>query len=415
MITETRETSFPETYERLVQLLPAKPWLSMTQKLRYQIKDNPLTRESIERTYRIAYGLTSFDRAGMELVEGPEWHDVKYAMTFAAQALHLIDSAQDEKGKSAYVGRIGGAFTDPRTMRALISEHLTALHLHMRGLQIEWPPEYKSRGKSFDILAAGEGMPAFEIECKSFSAGKGMQITEEEAHAFFKPLLARLTVLGKPDMLLVLRITVPNKLPTARKELDLLAQQVVDALLAGEVEAANGVQLSALTHPIPELRGLSDEKAAFAQQVLARSRLGAARGRRCFAPQIIDNFMYGIEVCSAIPDDRETPWLNDAKKAILKQMTRTRPGCLVIRLENMPSQMLKVAANNEENKLKKFADRVFKSERHKHLACIVFVSDGDQTVHLTPLSEAVASTSYVHVNEKGLYGESGIDRLFLTA
>ncbi|HGO9799653.1 TPA: hypothetical protein ACLEB8_004841 [Pseudomonas aeruginosa] len=415
MISETRETLFPETYVRLVTMFPDKPWLKATRSLQYQIKDNPHTREAIERTYRIAYGLTSFDRAGMALVEGAEWQNVKYAMTFAAQALYLIDAAQDEKGKAAYVGRIRGAFKKPGDMRALIFEHLTALHLQMRGLQIEWSPEHKSKQRIFDILAVRDGVPVFEVECKSFSPGKGLQIPEGNAHAFFKPLIARLAELRQPDLFVLLRITVPRKLPTAPKELDLLAQQVVDALLAGQAESAGSVQLSSLTAPIPELRGLSEEKAALAQQILARSLLGGPRGRRYFAPKIVDNFMCCVEVCSASEDDREGAWWDDATKAIQEQMTGSLPGCLVIRLEEMPSDLLKITAGDEQNMLKRFADRVFDNERHKHLACIVFVSDGDRTMHSTPMSEAVASTTYVHVNEKGLYAESGIDRLFLDA
>lgn len=415
MITETRETLFPETYQRLVTLFPDKPWLKASRSLQYQIADNPLTRVSIERTFRITYGLCSFDRDGMKLVEGPEWQNVKYAMTFAAQALHLIDAAQDEKGKTAYVGRIRGSFKDSKIMRALVTEHLTALNLHNRGLQIEWPPEYKSQGRTFDILAAMEGMPAFEVECKSFSSSKGLQITEEQAIAFFKPLTARLEALRQPDLFLLLRITVSRKLPTTPKDLDCLALQVVDALLEGNVEVAEGVQLSSLTTPIPEFRDLSEVDAALVQQILARDCFGAPRGRRYFAPQIIDNFMCSVEVCSEREDDRESAWWKDVTKAIREQMTGTRPGCLVIRLEEMSSDQLMRAASNEQSKLKRFADRVLSHECHKHLACLVFVSDGDRTVQSTPMSEAIASTAYVRVNEKGLYADIGIDRLFVDA
>lgn len=415
MITETRETSFPETYERLVHLLPAKPWLSRTQKLQYQIKDNPLTRESIERTYRIAYGLSSFDRAGMDLVEGPEWQNVKYAMTFAAQALYLIDAAQDEKGRSAYVGRIGGAFKDPDTMRALISEHLTALHLHMRGLQIEWPPEHKGEGKSFDILAAGEGMPAFEVECKSFSSDKGKQITQDKAMEFFKQLTAKLGELRQPDTLRMIRITVPKKLPPAVKDQERLALQVVEAVRAGQTEVADGVQVSAIAAPISELRGLRADEALLAQRILANKGWGAPMGIRHFSTEVIDNYLLCVEVCSTRKNDRMSAWWEDATYGVREQMTGTRPGCLVIRMENMPSELLKAAAGNDQSLFRDLANRMFDDERHKHLACIVYVGDGDRIVHSTPRSEAVASTSFVLVNEKGLYAESGIDRLFVDA
>ncbi|RNF58639.1 hypothetical protein EFK68_04595, partial [Pseudomonas aeruginosa] len=144
MITDIRETHFPETYARFADLLQSKPWLKATEKHKLQIKANPFSRSQIYRENRVAYGLSLFEQKGMALAGSEAWPTVQHALSFAAQVCELVDQAQNDAGRQAYLGRIRGAFTNPNEMRAIRFEHLTAMNLFRQGAHIEWPETKKA-------------------------------------------------------------------------------------------------------------------------------------------------------------------------------------------------------------------------------------------------------------------------------
>ncbi|MBM3105655.1 hypothetical protein IIE18_10940 [Pseudomonas sp. V1] len=71
------------------------------------------------------------------------------------------------------------------------------------------------------------------------------------------------------------------------------------------------------------------------------------------------------------------------KKAVRKQLTATRPGCVAVCLEGIDGQHLAELAKISTNPLRTLALDVFAAESSKHLACLAFVS----LSKLTPRSE----------------------------
>jgi len=243
MLAEVHEVNFPDIYARFVELIPDKPWLKATSQLQMQLRANPLSAERIGSAFMIAYGLSHFEYGGMSILGSEVWPSVQLAMGFAAQVCGLVSKAQNERGRKAYLGRVSGAFANPIDMRALRFEHLTAMTLHKRGAQIEWPDE-SFGDETFDILASAEGFLSFEVECKSCSADKGRPITESEASEFLYRMMRKLTSVLGPKELMALKVRVPKRLPTSHKAIDTLVAEVMAAIRDGQGSTKSGALLA---------------------------------------------------------------------------------------------------------------------------------------------------------------------------
>lgn len=412
MITDLRETHFPETYARFVELLQGKPWLKVTEMHKLQIKASSFSQDQIYRENRVAYGLTFFEADGMALAGSDAWPTVQHALSFAAQVCELVCQTHDEKGKQAYLGRVRGAFSKPAEMRAIRFEHLAAMMMFRHGAQIEWP-ETKVGPERFDILATiAEGV-SIELECKSCSPDKGRAITEKDAAQFFTHLVQRMVPATNPGEVLVMKIRMPKRLPTAVRDLIQLAEDVTQAFEAGAKATENGVLLAHQRYPYPLL-----EKAAHPDQVkhavnkLASRFSGETEGHRAIVIADQKPAALSIEICSGrAPEFFDAMW-QTAKHAVQNQMTKTRPGCLVMRLEGLTKEELERLAQEVPNPLAWFAEKVLTDDRHQHLACLAYISDEEMTSTIQG-TESAQSCSYVFNTREGQYADLGISRFLL--
>ncbi len=413
MITDIEETAFPALYARFVGLfLGNKPWLNAVQKLQLQIKANPYSQPKIERDNRVAYGLAAFDGGGLDDAGFADWGDVQHAMSFAAQICEIVDRAP-EAGKQGYIGRVRGAFANAAEMRAIRFEHLTALALYRQGCQIEWP-ETRNGPERFDILVTDSEGDTFEVECKSCSPDKGRAITEHQATQFFRHLLESLEVIVKPDEVLMLKVRVPKRLPTSEKELATLAGEIVQVLNAGASSTAHGVLLAVHRYdaPLATISEMSPKAVMDEVNSLASRAFGSVEGHRALKYLPSTSAVLCVEVCSGrSPEFFDAAW-NTAKHAIQAQMTGTRPGCLVLRLEGMDKQALEQFAQERPNALAWFATKVLRDDRHQHLTCLAFVSD-ETLVVTSAVSKTPQSCSYVFDRKEGQYANTTISQKFL--
>lgn len=408
MLVELHEIDFPRVYDNLVDLFPDKPWLKATSQLQMQLRANPLTVESIESAFMIAYGLSHFERGGMSLSGSGGWPSVQLAMGFAAQICDLVSKAQDEMGRKAYLGRVSGAFANSIDMRALRFEHLTAMTLHKRGAQIEWPDENYG-DETFDILASSEGLSAFEVECKSCAADKGRSITESEASEFLYRMGRGLTDAHGPKELMALKIRVPKRLPTSHKALDALVAEVMSAIRDGQDSTESGARLAFCRVVTPD-DVVDPRLLTHLVSGLAAREWGDLEGPRAYFVGGSTPSGFCIEVCSGQRLQILDAMSKTAKHAVRTQMTGTRPGCLVLRLEGLNRDELTQLAQEVPNPLALFATNVLKDERHEHLACLAFISNEEAT-RISDNTVTAQSSSYVFDSPVGRYPNLGIGRL----
>jgi hypothetical protein len=409
VITDLEETDFPALYTRFAGLFQgSKPWLKVVEKHQLQIKANPYSQPQIQRENRVAYGLAAFESGGLEHTGSSDWPYVQQAMSFAAQVCEIFDKATDEIGKQGYIGRIRGAFSNPAEMRAIRFEHLTALALYRHGGQIEWP-ETKNGTERFDILVTYGDGDTFEVECKSCSPDKGKAITEHEATQFFRHLLERLEAVTRPGEVMMVKVRVPKRLPTSEKELSILAAEVFQAIEVGKPSTDQGVLLAfhRYNSPLVTIKDLPPEVVQGQINAQASREFNEVEGYRVLKYSPSKSVAFCVEVCSGrSPEFFDATWAT-AKHAIQNQMTGTRPGCLVLRLEGMGKEELEQFAQETPNTLAWFATKVLCDDRHQHLACIAFVSDETMAV-TSPGSKTPQSCSYVFDRKDGQYANTAI-------
>lgn len=414
MITELMETDLPDVYDRFVGLFQGgKPWLKAVEKLQLQLKANPYSQFQTRRENRIAYGLALYDAGGLDSQDDEGWSDVQHAMQFAAQICGVVDQAKGTVGQGAYIKRIHGAFANPAELRAIRFELLTAVTLYRQGAIIHWP-EISGGSERFDILASVAGGVALEVECKSCSPDKGRAITEKSAAQFYPIMLRRLEAIATPGETTLLKITIPKRLPTATQELEGLAEEVTAAILAGtDLAGSDGVKIDIRRYVTPLLPAGSDPMSInYVVNVKASEDFDGVQGHRVinYCPTTLRAIC--VEVCS----EQETGFFDaawdTAKHAIQKQMTRTRPGVLVLRLEGMDKDALEQFSQEVPNPLAWFATKVLSDERHQHLACVAFISD-ETTSHTSPTELTTQSMTYVFDRPEGAYSELKIGKILL--
>lgn len=413
MITDLEETAFPALYARFVELFQGnKPWTKVVAKLQLQIKANPYSQPQILRENRAAYGLAIFDDGGIDIAGCEDWPNVQHAMAFAAQVCEIVDQTTDETGKQAYISRIRGAFSNPAEMRAIRFEHLTALALFRQGARIEWP-ETQRGAERFDILATDSNGTMVEVECKSCSPDKGRAITEMEATQFFPHLFERLEGIPQPHEVLMVKVRVPKRLPTSPKDLALLADEIVQAVMAGRSITEQGALIASRRYSAPMIfLGHPPEVVQGEVNAKAMLEFNGLEGHRAIKYTPGKPAAYCVEVCSGRSAKFfEATW-ETTKHAIQKQMTRSRPGCLVLRLEGMGKAELEQFAQEVPNTLVGFAKKVFLDERHQHLACLAYVSD-ETVTETSPGAKTPQSSSYVFDRPDGPYADLGIGQNLL--
>ncbi|HHH9441327.1 TPA: hypothetical protein ACP32N_003266 [Pseudomonas aeruginosa] len=410
MITTIREDNFPEIYERFVKLLGGKPWVKATKDLRLQICANPLSRPQIELENREAFGLAFFDEHRMSRRGAAAWPGVQDAMNFAAQVCELVKGSMDTRGSLAYIGRVKGAFKNPSDMRAMRIEHFAAKQLFRQGANITWPDE-SAGPETYDFLASDLTQVPIEVECKSCSRDKGRQIPQKDSTAFLNlllPLVLRETSQGEA---LVLRLEVPKRLPTSTRAQDQIAEEVIAAILEGKQATKGGVAIEIhRTHP-PFLSPQSHpDTVGTALRSYSSLVIGPPRGYRMVACG--SSTGVAVEVCSGTENDLMDKLWDTAKKGIRYQMTGTRPGCLILKLEGWSREELIRVSNGADSMLVAFAEKLFVEEKHAHLACVAFASDAVM-VPLGDLTEIAQSCLYVADRLEGKYGNLGIGKMLL--
>ncbi|HCF3031500.1 TPA: hypothetical protein NIB68_005945 [Pseudomonas aeruginosa] len=182
-----------------------------------------------------------------------------------------------------------------------------------------------------------------------------------------------------------------------------MADEIVPALKAGVSMTATGVQLesrqssSSMVFLVREPDRITERFNSQVSQVF-----GHPEGHRALAFNPEKETAICVEVCSEQTASFFSATWETVKHAIRNQMTKTRPGCLVLRVEGIGKEALEDFLQEQPNTLTLFAEKVFSDPRHQHLACLAYISD--ETMNETsPGSMTPQSCTYVLDRKEGPY------------
>lgn len=413
LITDLTDNDFAANYDRLVKLFPDRPWLRRVELLRHQVKDNPLLGSHLRRENSIAYGLAGWEEFKLALPNEEAWAETLSAIAFAAQVVELCEGAQaGGKGERNLPRRVHGALRNPSDMRALLFELHLAVALHRRGCKITWTDE--SRGKeTFDMLVEAQGMPAFELECKSFAMDKGEAIPHGAALALLDKVLPLIHSWWPllSQSLIAVTIDMQSEIPTDAALLKQRAQEVADVIGmgGGVVKGLCEVSVTLVDLGNPSTAAVVDKNTALA---IADAHAGGGASYHVFRK--LQDESWGV---LRVRGPRENRLIRDvetvAKNALKKkQLTGTRPACLALQFEGVfGNDLLSLSIAQPGNTLARLATKLLSDPRFPHLACVSFMSMNELT-RISDTSSTGRGTAYFFDSPMGIYPGLGIGQLF---
>jgi len=397
---QVRIEEMPRIFRGFSDAVGEASWNKVVRNKKQHSQANPFLREYYEGEYRVAFQLAKCSELLTRYGKLPaaELARLHHACGFAGQTLSILESLP-AKYRTAFAGRIRGALKNPDDMRGLLLEIATATHFVRRGNHVLWP-EFQAAdspiaGSTYDLFIEDLGPNGLEVECKSVSDDKGRKFHQEELLALQQLVKRRLEPLIKSIKAgVAVILTVPDRLPKSHQELELLANRVRDHALSNESKVfddGSSVRVSdfdiALLKDMPMISNSPEVRAVIEKVTGTRNRNAMIIGRPnvgaiAFVPQ------------SAQDDSVLGAAFETAADAAKRQLTKTRPGLLILGFDGMEADRLRgVAEDDFNNPQKPTALRIgvsqfLSGESRDHVVGIGFVSRST----LTPQSDGALET-----------------------
>jgi hypothetical protein len=358
--TEIQSHEFPRLFDEFEALVGNRWWLKRARAIEDEIKGKPLLRDFLLRENRIAFALRELTEQKRSLgriadirVQSKGQYD---AYALVAQFMQLHRTLPHEAAK-ALVGRLRGAFANLDDLRGLQFEWMIATHLVKRGYEVDLPRVDQG---THDFLAfrAGE---LFDVECKSISSDKGRQIHERDALELFSLLQkASRSFARRLQKGLLVRITVPKRLPTSHQARQALCDQINHAILSGQDLREDELEVR-----LHDFDVLASPLVAHPPDMVAV---------RAFFESRIE---------SKVPDRMLDAMIETAKEACDHQLTGERPGVICLKFEGVTADELAEVGDETgpPSPLRIATSALLNSRRDSHLVCLGYFADGILAKH----------------------------------
>ncbi|HDS1776886.1 TPA: hypothetical protein QEM49_001369 [Pseudomonas putida] len=411
MITEVDLDNFKGIFEALVELFPSQPWLKTVRDIEARKKRTPHAAFVSEQENQLAYGLNACsDFLEKRRVQGTV-EMVLSALSVASQIVHLCSPvATGVRGPKDLPARFRAGFHDPAGMRAVLFELQVALSLYQGGCHVEWLDE-SSGSETFDMLVTPPGLDAFELECKSFSADKGVGTTKHQAAKLYDILRPQLEgFLPIPvARVAVISVFLRQSIPTEQGALAILAGELAIAIKDGERITGNAAATLEYNEIILPYAwdGDATQVSLHAQQLYP---IGATLATAWKDSQ------RGWVVLRAVVSGKENGFWKEiekvAKKSIKNQLTGKRPGALALHFGSETIESLQSLSGLPDfNRAQKFAATLMVSDSCSHLAMLAIFSESSS---IERSEDYLPSASHIYHFDSplGLYPNLGLSRYF---
>jgi len=242
--TEITTNEIPSIYESFCSLIGENHWVKRTKEVKQQIKGHKYLEDYLKNENNISFSLSEIGKLikNNKYINNSSFNNNHYsAVGFAAQILSIMPSLSKEN-KSKIIRRIHGGFRNPVDIRAFQLELLAATHFVHNGYEITWP-EMEGSG-NFDLFVNDIGAQGLQVECKTISGDKGKRIHKKESLDFYHELNRIFKKIGNNlNTGLIVKVTLPKRLPKAFKEICHLSNLIKEQILLGKSEDFNEISI----------------------------------------------------------------------------------------------------------------------------------------------------------------------------
>jgi hypothetical protein len=430
LATELHTRDIPNVYRRFADAIGERYWKRRVMVLKDEIRGNRFLRDLHLRENAIAFQLENiraiYERFGATAISDYNNDANLPAASFAVQVLSIID-ASDSVFAERFRRRVQGAFNNPDDMRGLRLELATATYFLRTGYSVIWPEiiggTTHKQGSSFDLFVENIGPQGLEVECKSFSKGKGQRIQPRQALDFYQQIV-KSRHWKQIDKCLstwtVAVVTVPCSLPNQYRERQALAEAVAqsvafspvprDIRLEGaslrieEVDATRFSSLSATVHSFSDLRKFSDEITSTRNKetVLIKTKAGG---------------VFILVVQSAEDDVLMNSIIRALKDAACRQLSGRRAGILVAGLDGLSStELINVAMHEHKpnalpTALQLHTSNFLLSLGRDHVVGLVFFSAG-AVYPVAANTQRLGGVAYYFPKRESPYWDEAFSKIF---
>ncbi|WJV24004.1 MULTISPECIES: hypothetical protein [Pseudomonas] len=359
-----------DIYRAITNIYPDKPWLDAVDKIQEMRSAFPMRVGQAEVDNWIIFSLTKFERGLYKVDSTYEWKALAEAMLHVERVARHCESVQNGlKGPRELEQRFRGSMKNPDDGRAIRFELYMAELLALRGCKIEWPQESAGE-ETFDLLVQPtNGLPEFELECKSFGGAKGASVEISDGQRLLEACM-NLTKIHElipshPKLASILTVDVSGAIPKDEKSLKLMAGEIISCIKGGNpTKVPPAFRIRKDVRPLIGNPDDPDSCHAAANQ-LPGSMLGfVATGSH-------EEGWKGFQVSWS---GKFTLWRKaekTGKDALDRQLTKKRPGAVALQFVNDTAASIWLS-NNEESEFRRLADKLFTRE---HAALVVVTTE----------------------------------------
>lgn len=424
ILTEIRLAEATNAYMRFETLIGREKWRYRIDQIQKHTSPDGILRSYFLQKYSYVWKL----EICAELMEHDgELNECKIielelqpVIAFMMQALSLYDVCVEEQ-QDRFRSRIAAALKDADEMRGLQLEILVAASIVMRGYSIRIPeierPATGVQTRVYDILVENYGENGLEIECKAIGEDTGRKIRGDQSRNFYECLRRKLDpiVEGLAKGIAVV-VTVPDRfedvLSTSEKQSAFSDYICANIRGEGPDEIFSDINVSFQEFDPGESLAISVDGVGSYQEAGRRivDKITGTINRNVMV-NLRGDLKGGVVVSlRSMKSDRFATQVTEiAREASSRQLSKTRPGVIVLGLEVSDLAMREAAQLPTE--LNKIAEEFYRRDPRRHVATLGFLSQRAIKLH-SENSETIGASFYHFKNERCTFSVPDLQNVF---
>ncbi|MFM5744362.1 MULTISPECIES: hypothetical protein [Aeromonas] len=331
---------YEQIYRELLKVYPEKPWLKIMSKM--SADKNIAINKYGERI--IAYGLYLWESKRFHRCDQYEKNAIAEAFFYSAKFLELyVKMSASEQG--ILKPRFGSAIKESEDMRALIFEVFTNHYLVKLGYSVE-NMDMSGSGDTYDYLVRKNGHEV-QVECKSFSYDKGLNISADEAQKLSALILERGLNPKQPTKNAVTFVTVGLlvEFPEEKCEQDLLLDEIFHCL---EDKCFCSDKITLYTETFEHVENI-DENECWEKLKNNGDEIELAFS---ISEPVGENSRVALSITANLKKSLLREFENKCKDVTKRQFKVDRPGVIFVHISHIDTYRALKSSKQFENKIK---------------------------------------------------------------
>lgn len=373
-------------FRQFMSITGWEPWKNRFDKLREQIRANPLIEDLFHERYMLELEIERLQkniRVGRIPRLSTEYQE--YAPLAFIATIARLHSKLNGEGQRRLSGMLRSGLNDEYGLTSLQHEIEAAVHLFSRGFDVTFSD---LEGVSqFDFLATRNGIE-LEVECKTFSADVGRQIHRRRLYQLGGSIYsAMLSCAKKHRELQFIRVIIPERLNGSDAQISALREYITASLSDRSARFDPKICFVEYTSYALEDMPFDIEHSKDLNRESAKAYIEAKTGYQVAHALLVygkKNGLVAIAIESKKKDQVIDGLISRLKKLVKKQLTGSRPALIWLKfLDLKENELLELAKRDRAGNpsaLQLATDMLLNREDWRCVHSVAYSTPGHVTV-----------------------------------